>query len=59
MKCFIALSEDQILTMWMQNPKSVVPFSRPFVNSAAPHNCCGLEQAKRMTFGVQPTVKNH
>jgi hypothetical protein len=31
MKCFIALEEDLIMRLWMQDPSLVMPFSRPFI----------------------------
>ena len=34
MKCFVPMDEDEILKLWVKNPKLVAPFSRPFYPSA-------------------------
>ena len=35
MKYFIAVEDDVLLKLWMQNPKLVAPLSRPFVSEQA------------------------
>jgi|TARA_B100001063_G_C16533422_1_gene437597 hypothetical protein len=36
MKYFITLDEDLLLKLWLQDPTSVIPFSRPYM--AHKHN---------------------
>ena len=35
MKCFVPAEEDLVMQLWLQDPASVIPFSRPLYSDLA------------------------